>query len=87
MEYKYRILSIDSYLLYYFKVSNKVVSTKIIIVRRAYHPVNRRGRANPRVKSKPSEVNEARVSALNIRLIDHYKEFKTGVRSKPKEEI
>ena len=31
-----------SYLLYYFKVSNKVVSTKIISAHRAYHSINRR---------------------------------------------
>ena len=77
---------VSSYLLYYLKVSNKVVSSKIS-AHKAYHSVNRRRRANLKVGSNSSKINEAEVPALIGRLIDHYEKLKTGGRSKLKEKI
>lgn len=68
------VVSIDTvtaslYLLYHLKVSNKVVSTKIINAHRAYHLVIRRRRASLRLGLNFSKVNETGVSAPNTRLM------------------
>ena len=81
---------VSLYLIYYFKVSNKVVSTKIISAHRAYHSINRRRRANVKIRSNSFKVNDAAVSTLDTRLIDHYRAHMTSPklgRSKLKEEI
>ena len=64
-----------------------MISPKIISAHKTYHSVSRCRRGNQEVRSNSSKVNEAGVSALNIRLIGYYKELKTGERSKLKEEI
>ena len=64
-----------------------MVTTKIISAHRAYHSVNRRRRVNLRVRSSSSKVNEAGVLASNTRLIDHYRELKTGGRLEFKEQM
>ena len=81
------IAIVSSYLLYYFKVTNKVVTIKIISAHKAYHSVNRRRWANLRRRSNSFEVNKAGVLASNTKLIGRYKKLKTGKRSKLVEEI
>lgn len=78
---------VSLYLLYHFKASNKVVSTKIMSAHGAYHSVNRCERVDLRVRSNLSKGSEAGVPASNIRLIDRYEELTTGGLPKLKEEV